>query len=1201
MPSATENGRQAALPHTTMPRPSYAWPPTMSVVQRTEQQRQEAKRQFLHSTRVPRTSRHAECVTANDAIVADELRRMEERHRLERQHVMEHGERRQTAVNNEWQNADRSIGGLGNGPTQSYTMAYPLLNQSQISARHCTSKELPIFSGDPQEWSVFISNFEHSTAMCGFSNEENLLRLQRCLKGKARDAVSSCLAHPATVPEAIEILAECYGRPELVVDTLMAKIRRMPAPKEHSFEALVEFGLAVRNLCAAIGASGLHDYFNGGSLLNELVEKLPPNIRLNWFYHRRRHSVNTLEAFNCYMKELTSAACLGVKPQGKDERPHRQHQGEAKGLGESTGRARYATLNVHASNAHNVGKPQADPTERRCPACQEACASLVACKRFAEMDVSARWELVKGKSICRTCLRNHRSPCRVEQRCAKENCGRKHHNLLHDDNYWKQHTASTSTEKKAECHTHSTHSDSTLLKYVPVTLYANNRKVDTMALLDDGSTSTFIEHALFKELGVSGEPRPLCVAWTGEQQRYERNSVELPLQISGRHHDSKIYTMPAVHTLELIKIHPQSVHPDKLARCYPHLKGLPISPYENAEIRLIIGVDNRHLTDALRTVEGGAEEPAAAKTRLGWVVYGPCEKQYATNTDNFQDQHPRAVEAIKYEHYVDDMLSSVNSEAKPITLAEEVRHVLLVAGFETRNWLSNSSKVKKHLNGEAAEIKVLLSSTVLTTEKVLGMWWNTESDTFIFRVNPRLNPQAVSPTKRTILRVLMSIYDPMGLIGNLLMYLKVLIQEIWRSKCTWDGAISGRLREKWSMWVAVLPKVEQISISRCYRRITTSQESTQVTLHIFCDASENGIATVAFLRFEENGEIECALVGSKTRVAPLALVSIPRLELEAAVLGARLARTIGTSHRLRISRKVYWSDSRTVISWLNSGHRRYSQFVAHRVSQIVNTSNASEWNWLSTKLNVADEGTKWSTPPELHPDARRFRGPQFLWEPENKWPINRTTPSDPEEEIRHTLLQHVPTLQIFNVTRFSRWIYLARAAAYVYRFIENAIFRQIQREVYGEEVHQLEKGVPETVHSWKQPLHKGSPLYKLSPVLDKHGVLRMRGRIDRCTWVGDDVKRPIIIPRKHYVATLIIQHYHQRYRHANHDTAMNEIRAKYQISQLRAAYKETKRRCQYCKIYGAMPQPPAMGDLPHQRLAAFQRPFSYTGSITSGQ
>uniref|UniRef100_A0A182R317 Uncharacterized protein n=1 Tax=Anopheles funestus TaxID=62324 RepID=A0A182R317_ANOFN len=211
-----------------------------------------------------------------------------------------------------------------------HTTSFPTFSQCQISARKCTSKELPAFSGNPKEWMAFISYYEHSTAICGYTNGENMLRLQACLKGKAREAVASCLLYPDSVPEAIEILKECYGRPELVVNTLMANIRRTPPIKDDSFDTLVDYGVAVRNFCASITGSGLHNYFDGGPLLEELVDKLPPYVRLNWYYYQNGHTHVTLATFNEWTKELVRAASRGVKhttgrKDVKTDTSHRQH------------------------------------------------------------------------------------------------------------------------------------------------------------------------------------------------------------------------------------------------------------------------------------------------------------------------------------------------------------------------------------------------------------------------------------------------------------------------------------------------------------------------------------------------------------------------------------------------------------------------------------------------------------------------------------------------------------------------------------------------------------------------------------------------------------------------------------------------------------------------------------------------------------
>lgn len=92
----------------------------------------------------------------------------------------------------------------------------------QLAARQVISRELPVFAGDPIEWPLFISSYNHSTEACGYSNSENLLRLQRSLKGAAKEAVSSFLLHPSTVPDVLSTLQTLYGRPEQIVHNLIA-------------------------------------------------------------------------------------------------------------------------------------------------------------------------------------------------------------------------------------------------------------------------------------------------------------------------------------------------------------------------------------------------------------------------------------------------------------------------------------------------------------------------------------------------------------------------------------------------------------------------------------------------------------------------------------------------------------------------------------------------------------------------------------------------------------------------------------------------------------------------------------------------------------------------------------------------------------------------------------------------------------------
>lgn len=261
---------------------------------------------------------------------------------------------------------------------------------------------------------------------------------------------------------------------------------------------------------------------------------------------------------------------------------------------------------------------------------------------------------------------------------------------------------------------------------------------------------------------------------------------------------------------------------------------------------------------------------------------------------------------------------SEETEEAAIDLAITVRRIHAEAGFEIRNWLSNSSKVAAALNGASTEEKDLNLTAELANEKVLGMWWNTTTDCFTFKLsNGRFDQSLIDgsrrPTKREVLRVLMSIYDPLGLISHYMMFLKVTLQDVWRTGIHWDAAIEEKQFKNWKTWVKLLPNLEKLSIPRCYRQVTSACETTIVQMHTMVDASINGMAAVVYLRFEEKGKVECVLVTGKTRVAPLKYLSIPRLELQAAVLGCRLAESVSNNLSIKISRRLFWTDNRDVL------------------------------------------------------------------------------------------------------------------------------------------------------------------------------------------------------------------------------------------------------------------------------------------------
>ncbi|XP_062533302.1 uncharacterized protein LOC134202288 [Armigeres subalbatus] len=617
------------------------------------------------------------------------------------------------------------------------------------------------------------------------------------------------------------------------------------------------------------------------------------------------------------------------------------------------------------------------------------------------------------------------------------------------------------------------------------------------------------------------------------------------------------------------------------------------------------------------------EDETLSVNVLQVMTFGACcspsSAQFVKNlnAERFKGDYPAAVEVIQKRHYVDDMLVSVATEKEAVELALQVKEVHAAGGFEIRNWISNSKRVAEALEENNTEEKNLDLSPELATEKVLGMWWCTDVDTFTYKVGWDRYGRALlegqhRPTKRQMLRVLMSVFDPLGLIAQFLMYLKILLQEVWRSGIGWDDQVNETIFERWQTWLKVLPTIEKISISRCYIS-ESSIHYRDIQLHTFVDASENGIAATCYLRFNHQDVVECKIVAAKTRVAPLKFLSIPRLELQAALIGSRLARTLSEALTIHITRRVFWSDSQDTLCWIRSDHRRYSPFVAFRVSEILELTEMAEWRYVPTDLNVADDGTKWKGLPNLKPQARWFNGPQFLYLAEDHWPRTSKGSGTTDLELRPSAMAHFTASDpIVQVNDFSNWGRLVRVIAFVQRFSNNCklkrlkksitscplssseinlaesyLLRQAQLESYPDEVALLQRSQDESTLPLKTPLPKTSPLHQKSPWLDQNGVLRMRGRITNCDYATEDAKNPIILPRDHPTTKLIIAHFHQKLHHQNHETVINEIRQKYSIPKLRTAFINVRINCQRCKNDRVDPKVPIMADLPAARLHAF--------------
>ena len=209
------------------------------------------------------------------------------------------------------------------------------------------------------------------------------------------------------------------------------------------------------------------------------------------------------------------------------------------------------------------------------------------------------------------------------------------------------------------------------------------------------------------------------------------------------------------------------------------------------------------------------------------------------------------------------------------------------------------------------------------------------------------------PSKRETLSVIMSVFDPLGFIAPFTIQARILMQNVWRSGIQWDKKFIEKDFEFWKVWISELKNVENCKISRCYKPREDSIVSTE--LHLFCDASENAYAAVGYWRFKlKDGKFHTSIIMAKSKVAPLKPTTILRLELQAAILAVRMAKITSQQHTYKFERRVFWSDSRTVLQWLKSDPRTFKTYVMNRLGEICEETNVDEWRWVSTKDNPAE-------------------------------------------------------------------------------------------------------------------------------------------------------------------------------------------------------------------------------------------------------
>ncbi|XP_073771200.1 uncharacterized protein [Danio rerio] len=461
---------------------------------------------------------------------------------------------------------------------------------------------------------------------------------------------------------------------------------------------------------------------------------------------------------------------------------------------------------------------------------------------------------------------------------------------------------------------------------------------------------------------------------------------------------------------------------------------------------------------------------------------------------------------------------------------------------------------------------------------------------------------------RTIYKILASQYDPLGFLTPYLTRAKVLVQQLWAKRRDWDDPdLPLDLCESWKQWESELPNISAISIPRSYLPDGMDQPNTEHHLHVFCDASEKAYGAVAYLSSTQGGATNVAFVMARSKVAPKRQQTMPRLELCAALAGAQLANLIQTELSVTLQRTTLWTDSTTVLEWLQSESCRFKVFVGARVSEIQELTDLRAWRYVDTLSNPADDLTRGKKLLDLATPNRWSKGPSFLLQAPDCWPEKpHTAPLLQSDELRNITLCNLVSVQqqdsVPDASQFTSWKDLVEAVrlqcqgtgepaqtqpSNSYRAAELTLLRACQESSFPEELTSLKTG---------QPVHINSRLRHLAPELDEAtNLIRVGGRLRRMQPISDFEIHPIGLDSRHPATALLIKDYDERLLHSGSERVFAEIRRQYWILKGRQAIKKHQLQCTECQRWRARPRIPQMADLPSARLRIFSPPFHSTG------
>jgi hypothetical protein len=578
----------------------------------------------------------------------------------------------------------------------------------------------------------------------------------------------------------------------------------------------------------------------------------------------------------------------------------------------------------------------------------------------------------------------------------------------------------------------------------------------------------------------------------------------------------------------------------------------------------------------------------------------------------------QACDTVSNSCYMDDCIDSRDSENDIVSLAKQLPKLLRRAGMKICKMYTNHpgalSVIDPELRAQGFEFQD--RNLIYDDQKVLGLVYNASKDELAFNVKHSTvdawkgSLDLAKWTKRGILKAIASHYDPLGLASPITIRPRRFFQRIWTMDLGWDDTLSDELQQLWESTLVELLQLKYLS----FPRWIGSTKKTALQMHVFCDASEGTYACAVYLRSTDDSTVSVGLLGAKARVTPIKTQSVSRSELDACVLGTRMARHFNAVYRLEKDHVFFYTDSKNALFWISSTPKKLKVFVQNRVAEIQRSTSKAQWGHIGTADNPADIPTRDITVEDLQLRKDWYFGPAKLQDPtyvfqsfeasdtdlqvvsleEFKLETYLTLPTEPYQEIL-LAAGRLSVGEIYDgfskLLRFVRRLVQWKNLRNRYTLPMTVLIRASQSASFGAELDRLRDG---------KPCSKG-PLAKYSPFLDDEGIMRANSRLSNDNELAYDTRFPPLLSGRQSIARLLVKSFHYKYGHPVGTTlALAKIQRGFVVLGVKRLLAQVANACLTCKRLHPRPDPPLMGPLPLDITRGTGRAFSSVGLDFAG-